>query len=105
MISDFRVQLIGQFQFTLFDQICQKLRIMNHLEITAEFGLLIFQCVIAVGTGSNNLFNVVAFKNFNILLRHNLELEFITGPSRRSLAPFAIPGKPPVMEPVFMAWH
>jgi len=59
---------------------------MNHLEITAEFGVLIFQGFIAVGTGRNNLFNFVALKTSIFCSAIIWNWEFITGPSRRVAA-------------------
>ena len=56
------------------------------VEIAAEPGIFIFQRVIAVGTGSNNLLNIMAFEIFDVLLRHYLELEFIAGSSCRVAA-------------------
>ena len=74
-------------RLAFFNQVVNELGMVDYLEIAAELGILILECVIAVRTGSNYLFNVVTLQDLDILLCLHLVEVFITQtvlPGRRS---------------------
>ena len=56
---------------------------VDHFVVAAQYRVFIFEDVEAMRTSSNDLFNIIAVQNLDILVCHHLEHKFIAGSSCR----------------------
>ena len=53
------LELVGDLDLALLDQLLQELRVVPHLVVAAKGRVLLFEAVVAVGAGGQDLFDLV----------------------------------------------